>query len=105
MRSVPIVYDIKMQKPVHGPDPAQQYFQTRSKNILRFQQIKLELCVFCASESKTNEQDGVAVTMQTPVWEMLGSNPGQDTAYPDGDVSYISSRPPGKCWESTLIGP
>jgi hypothetical protein len=40
------------------------------------------VCHYIASECKTNEQDGVAVTIEIPVCEVLSSNPGQDSDYP-----------------------
>jgi K+-sensing histidine kinase KdpD len=43
---------------------------------------------------ETTEQEGVAVTVLTGIREVLGSNPGRDTDYPDYGCSWFSSVPP-----------
>jgi hypothetical protein len=51
------------------------------------------------------EQVGVAAALFTYIRKVLGSNLLQDIAYPDRNLLWFSSVPPGSCQSSTSIRP
>jgi hypothetical protein len=51
------------------------------------------------------EKACVLAVLQVWIRKMLGSNLDGDTGYPDGVFSWFSAVHPGKCWDSTSIGP
>jgi hypothetical protein len=46
------------------------------------------------------ELAGLTVIFWASTAKMLGSSLGQDTDYPDRDISWFSSALPGECWNS-----
>jgi hypothetical protein len=44
---------------------------------------------------------GVVIMLQTSIWEVLSSHISQDTGCPNWGLSWLSSAPSGKCWDST----
>jgi hypothetical protein len=53
----------------------------------------------------SGEQTGVACTLWTCIREVLNSNLGRDTGYPNCVFSWISSVPADKYWDNISIGP
>jgi hypothetical protein len=78
-------------------------------------------CVQCASNGKTVpkrslhllrllrpaplhsvERVGAAATLEACIRQVSGSNLGSGIGCPDPGISYFSSVPPSRCWDSTL---
>jgi hypothetical protein len=58
-----------------------------------------QLCYIVLS----TEQVGIAVTLYTCIWKVLGSNICRDTVYPDWGFILFSSTAQDKCWDIKSI--
>jgi hypothetical protein len=52
-----------------------------------------------------SEQVGVAVTIWTCIWEVLGSNLNHHTGYHELGIYWLASAPPGKHRENAATTP